>query len=127
MSRIVLSNKELNNQTKLQYLVSKFGNKLQRQIDNWSYYIDGEYVEVLSEREEELRKYASHQFYKNHPFKALYKWEKEILKKCETKKESSKYNTNEISNLFNGHLNKDEKSIIKNTLWRKCKREGIDW
>ena len=124
MREIIVSNKELENQTKLQYLEKKYNSEVRKTPIASKYEVkdEGSFI-VVSEREDELRRYASHLFYKNHPFKALTKWHKGIIWGVEKKFNTIKDDDREIVL----HLNEDEKQIIEDSLWRKCRRDGIDW
>lgn len=131
MDRIVLNKEVLKDKTKLQWVIEKYGNKVCR-VEKWGFLIsDKGWIEVLTDSDEKLRKFASHLYYKGGLYNVIGKWVEDSVEEVRKNKkrllgDDSVVDENRFYD-YNSNLTQFERDIIRDTLYRKMKRDGIDW
>ena len=94
MSKIVLNSKDLDGKNKLQFMIQKYGDNIIWYDGKFTFHIkdeDNEFgrrfkVDVLSEEEEKVRKYASHLYHKGSLWKVISEWRKNLIDEVREKK-----------------------------------------
>ena len=139
MSKIVLNSKDLDGKNKLQFMIQKYGDNIIWYDGKFSFHIkdeDNEFgrrfkVDVLSEEEEKVRKYASHLYHKGSLWKVISEWRKNLIDEVRENKKKILNDDSVKDERYsydpNNHLTQNEIKIIEGTLYRKMRRDGVDY